>query len=120
MSCPSHKQLGQLLAEELIGPERDRLEAHIEGCAACQEALEDLTAGVPARSRSLENTTWNRQPPAVSPPAFLDQLARQTPASGLDPQRSTALRLGSQADLGAAPLDHNLRNMGNSSQKDAL
>src|SRR5262249_54563922 len=97
MSCPSSKELGQLLAEELIGPERDRVEAHVEGCAACQETLEGLTAVVPAKSPALESTTWDRGPPANSTPSFLDQLAHQTPASGLNPLRGSRVRLAHQA-----------------------
>ena len=41
--CPSPEQLRRLLAEELDDAERDPLECHIEGCAACQGALEELS-----------------------------------------------------------------------------
>src|SRR5262249_59842549 len=36
--------LRRLLADELNGPEAEVTEAHIEGCAACQQALEQLTS----------------------------------------------------------------------------
>jgi serine/threonine protein kinase/CHAT domain-containing protein/Tfp pilus assembly protein PilF len=44
--CPSAAVLDLLLADELSGPERDPVEAHVEGCAPCQERLE----------RMIENT----------------------------------------------------------------
>jgi WD40 repeat protein len=41
--CPSPDRLRQLLADQLGGAERASLEAHIEGCLACQESLATLT-----------------------------------------------------------------------------
>jgi hypothetical protein len=42
--CPSPGVLDGLLAERLGGPERDSVEAHVEGCAPCQEYLARLSA----------------------------------------------------------------------------
>jgi serine/threonine-protein kinase len=36
--------LQRLLADQLSGPEAETVEAHVEACAACQQALEQLTA----------------------------------------------------------------------------
>ncbi len=41
--CPPLEQLRRLLDEELSPPERSTLDAHIEGCRRCQQALEQLT-----------------------------------------------------------------------------
>jgi hypothetical protein len=48
--CPSPAELPQWLADEVIGPEAEAVEAHIEGCAACQQALEELTGNAGART----------------------------------------------------------------------
>ena len=46
-SCPRLENLECLLREELTGPERGLVEAHVEDCACCQEALHHLAQGVP-------------------------------------------------------------------------
>jgi eukaryotic-like serine/threonine-protein kinase len=43
--CPPREQLALLLAERLSGPDGERIEAHVETCARCQEALADLSGG---------------------------------------------------------------------------
>jgi serine/threonine protein kinase/WD40 repeat protein len=40
--CPSSEELRQWLADGLTGPEAEALEAHVETCAGCQQAVEDL------------------------------------------------------------------------------
>jgi WD40 repeat protein len=45
--CPAREQLALLLAEQLGGPEAERVEAHVQGCARCQEALDALSGGGP-------------------------------------------------------------------------
>ena len=37
--CPSPERLRDLLADRLRGTEADAVEAHVEACAACQQAL---------------------------------------------------------------------------------
>jgi hypothetical protein len=37
--CPAREQLARLLAEQLGAPDADRVEAHVQSCARCQEAL---------------------------------------------------------------------------------
>jgi tetratricopeptide (TPR) repeat protein len=48
--CPSSAELRQLLADGLSGPEAAAVEAHIEACAACQQALEELTGNAGGRT----------------------------------------------------------------------
>jgi WD40 repeat protein len=43
--CPGREQLRQLLAEQLGAAEGAALEAHVEGCAVCQESLARLSDG---------------------------------------------------------------------------
>jgi serine/threonine protein kinase/predicted Zn-dependent protease len=42
--CPDPEHLRKLLADQLTGAEAGPLEAHLEGCADCQQALERLVA----------------------------------------------------------------------------
>ena len=56
---PWTDRLSEYLDGELTGREREALEAHLEGCAACRGVLEELR-GVVARAASLVD----REPPA--------------------------------------------------------
>jgi hypothetical protein len=47
--CPSTEELRRLLADGLSGPEAEAVEAHVEVCAACQQALEQLTGNAERR-----------------------------------------------------------------------
>jgi eukaryotic-like serine/threonine-protein kinase len=49
--CPAREQLALLLAEGLSGPDAERVEAHVEGCARCQETLGALSGGGPPDPR---------------------------------------------------------------------
>ena len=42
-TCPSLDELQKLLANDLEGARAEALETHIDVCAACQQALEQLT-----------------------------------------------------------------------------
>jgi WD40 repeat protein/tRNA A-37 threonylcarbamoyl transferase component Bud32 len=42
--CPPPDQLQSLLAGRLAGPDAAALQAHVQGCAACRQALEQMTA----------------------------------------------------------------------------
>ena len=42
-TCPDRGRLEQLLENRLVETELDELEQHVEGCAACQQTLEELT-----------------------------------------------------------------------------
>jgi hypothetical protein len=37
--CPAVEQLRQLLEEDLMGPDAEQIEAHVQSCARCQEGL---------------------------------------------------------------------------------
>src|SRR5262245_27000120 len=47
--CPSSEELGQWLADGLAGAEGADVEAHVETCVTCQQALERLTDDVALR-----------------------------------------------------------------------
>jgi serine/threonine protein kinase len=40
--CPASEQLALLLEEQLLGPESEQVEAHVQTCPRCQEALTGL------------------------------------------------------------------------------
>jgi hypothetical protein len=42
-TCPGRGRLEQLLENRLVDTERDELEQHVEGCAACQQRLDELS-----------------------------------------------------------------------------
>jgi tetratricopeptide (TPR) repeat protein len=76
-ACPSAEQLRRLLAEQLGEAERDGVEAHVEGCAACQGTLEELTAALVGEGRpggAAEG--WSRHEPDSG---FLRRLGRRPP-----------------------------------------
>ncbi len=72
--CPSSEQLQRLLADRVAGPEAEAVEAHVETCAGCQQALEQLARSPDARmgrgpgSRSQSDGDFlrrlERRPPA--------------------------------------------------------
>ena len=88
--CPAADDLERLLAEELVGPERDTVESHVELCTTCQEKLEKLSA-VPAH---LVAPRAESEPPAD----FLRSL-RETP-----PPRLAASGYPSTGHLERVPL----------------
>jgi anti-sigma factor RsiW len=74
--CPPRDQFLQLLARQLSAPESAALEAHVEGCAACQQALEELTG-----DRFLQERLHDpgSEFPALSPGDVLRRLKEQAP-----------------------------------------
>jgi len=44
-ACPTSEQLKALLDGSLTEPEQTLLQSHVDGCTACQQALESLVAG---------------------------------------------------------------------------
>src|SRR5689334_9133878 len=70
--CPARERLALLLAEQLSGPDAEQVERHVQSCAHCQEALDDLSGG------SLPDPG----PPAAGPeprPEFLRRLREASP-----------------------------------------
>src|SRR5262249_53350127 len=73
--CPSTDVLEQLLADEVSGAPLASLQTHVQGCPACQEALERLTAAPPRQGAiSLRGEE-----------AFLIDLIRTPPAQTIMP-----------------------------------
>src|SRR5436305_407187 len=81
--CPVPEQLRRLLAEQLSGPEAAALEAHVQTCAACQQALEGLTAATGAwAGRGAD--------PAGEQTAFLQRLSASPPPPSGGPETVVA------------------------------
>src|SRR5262249_17380955 len=66
--CPEQHQLELLLAEQLTDAQRAALEARVEGCGACQQALQRLAGGPAGPS--------DQYPPAARPSPGTDLLRR--------------------------------------------
>src|SRR6516225_6524174 len=113
--CPSSAELEQWLADGLASAEAEAVEAHVEACAACQQALERLTSDVCVRQRQGPVSHGE------SGHAFLLRLERQ-PRTGAwtAPRGKEAANLGNRGaglangsvsgpptadDLGGAPPD---------------
>jgi WD40 repeat protein/serine/threonine protein kinase/tetratricopeptide (TPR) repeat protein len=97
--CPAHEQLVLLLAERLGGPEAERVEAHVQGCGRCQEALDALSGGGPTDPGT---PALGPEPPSE----FLRRLREARPdpddrPGPADGAAATVLPPGS-ADAGAA------------------
>jgi WD40 repeat protein/serine/threonine protein kinase len=71
--CPSSELLQQFLADRLSGPEAEALDAHVETCGFCQQALERLTG----ETGSAENK--GRPSEGASEDAFLRGLEEMPP-----------------------------------------
>ena len=100
--CPSSAELGRWLADGLAGAAAADVEAHVETCAGCQQALEQLTRSPDAG--------MNRGPASrgQSGGDFLRRLERHPPGSGagavLAPQSPTPPPpLGTTRDHLSAP-----------------
>jgi hypothetical protein len=62
--CPSERELQDLLAEQLSPAQEQDLLSHVDVCRACQQALEELTAGHgpagPQPPTNQEGPFWRR------------------------------------------------------------
>jgi eukaryotic-like serine/threonine-protein kinase len=67
-TCPDRGRLEQLLDNRLVDTELDELEQHVEGCASCQQVLDELTD---VTNRELD-------------PALGASIARNADEPGLD------------------------------------
>jgi serine/threonine protein kinase/lipopolysaccharide biosynthesis regulator YciM len=85
--CPTTEQLRLLLAEQLTDDERESMEAHIEGCALCQQLLVELTR---APDLEKDSTGEDAQPWSYheSVSTVLHRL-RQRPANAADSHRAS-------------------------------
>ncbi|HVS34287.1 MAG TPA: protein kinase, partial [Gemmataceae bacterium] len=82
-SCPPREDLERLLDERLAPAEQQRLSRHVAGCAACQKALEALTADSGWDMVSDQApTSWREGSCGGSssdPPDFLDRMKQAPP-----------------------------------------
>jgi hypothetical protein len=77
--CPQREQLERLLAEQLVGPDLDVLESHVELCAACQEVLARLAGDALVSATAPPSAGRpSQQGPAA---AFIRRL-KQAPPDG--------------------------------------
>src|SRR2546421_7353598 len=76
--CPSFDQLQQLLGDRLGGPEAEAIEAHVESCVGCQQALEGLTGG--QDEMSLVGSGHRNGAVEDTGGAFLRRLEQEPPA----------------------------------------
>jgi WD40 repeat protein/serine/threonine protein kinase len=85
MDCPQRRELERFLAGELEAAAANALTLHVEGCASCQSALDELAAAAPApRHSGLLRVHSERELEPTE--EFLDRLSRSLPkASGLYP-----------------------------------
>src|SRR5262245_39497163 len=72
--CPSSEQLQRFLADLVAGPEAKAVEAHIETCAGCQQALDQLTRGPEV------SVGRGSSPRSQSAGGFLRRLEQRPPA----------------------------------------
>jgi anti-sigma factor RsiW len=59
--------LGDYLDDAIVGPDRDRLEAHLAGCTGCTSALEQLRT-----TSRIAGTLTEEQVPAAQRDALLE------------------------------------------------
>jgi hypothetical protein len=78
--CPAPGVLEGLLAERLSGTERDRVEAHVECCAPCQEHLARLSARAPCPVAPPSGC--QDEPDPEPDEAFLRRLRAMPPPTG--------------------------------------
>jgi serine/threonine-protein kinase len=76
--CPSLEQLQRLLADEGSSPEGDAVEAHVEACSSCQQALDELTGAAPGSERT-NNDSWDLVKRSLPTPEFLRRLEQSSP-----------------------------------------
>src|SRR5262245_3520317 len=88
--CPPPDELSRLLAEQLSGPERDAIEAHVEGCSTCQDWLAGQVGTPPALSAARASVSPECMPPEPGA-EFLDRLKRLPPGSSVSEQAITQL-----------------------------
>jgi serine/threonine-protein kinase len=109
--CPPPDDLRRLLADELSGPEAEAVETHLEECAGCQQALEQLTAAAGAASQGAEGQgegdsqflrRLQEQPPTGARPAPDQKTAAEGGHGPATPTRPTVLRDGRRDAGGVA------------------
>src|SRR5262245_20792013 len=73
--CPSAAELRQFLADRNSAPDAGALETHVDGCAACQQALDRLTGAAAETAGGAAGTGESflhrlvEEPPTLPPTA---------------------------------------------------
>ncbi len=78
--CPSRDELEALLDERLGPDDQQRVSGHVAGCAACQKALEALTADSSPDRPSRHG--WASDEITPPPTGFLDRMKQSPPRAG--------------------------------------
>jgi hypothetical protein len=73
--CPPPDDLDRLLGEQLSGPERDAVEAHVESCSACQGWL-DRRVGTPEALSASRPPSFHEDPTPQPDAEFLGRLGQ--------------------------------------------
>lgn len=94
---PDREQLAAWQAGDLGGPQRDRLAAHLAGCAACSATVAELDA---ARQRLA--VLAEPEPPAGFHERLIAAVERERPAAGRPATRRRAAWFPRPATLAAA------------------
>jgi serine/threonine protein kinase/tetratricopeptide (TPR) repeat protein len=79
MICPTQEEFRRLLAEDLVGPDAEALEAYVESCAACQRTLEELTSAARSNPRLLVSSGAEQTWVSKTGREFLRRLERTPP-----------------------------------------
>jgi serine/threonine protein kinase len=74
-ACPESEQLALLLSEQLLGPESERVEAHVQTCPRCQETLTGLCDDTNVPGPLSASVTVGYEPR----PEFLRRLREAAP-----------------------------------------
>jgi formylglycine-generating enzyme required for sulfatase activity len=81
--CPSREQLEHLLADRQSSAEGRAVEAHVEACLACQQALEQITAAAACLARPSDGQDSLTEPPRNGSEEFLRRLQQFPPTGAL-------------------------------------
>ena len=76
-SCPTPEQLKGLVDGTLPDVEQTATQTHVDGCAACQQALESLVQGSESWDSALERL---REEPAGTRETILSEAMKQMKA----------------------------------------
>ncbi len=110
IACPSYDELRRLVEETLPAAEQQWLQAHLDTCTSCQEALDRLAAGGPTWERAAVHLGAAPEPtePALqevvaaleSGPPGTAATGAETQAEGHDPLRAELSFLAPPAQPG--------------------
>jgi Leucine-rich repeat (LRR) protein len=79
--CPSLDQLRQLLADQLSGPPGEAVEAHLQACRRCQQALERITSASDSPAGGGVPRPFRPQAAQTAAANFLHRLEKKPPGA---------------------------------------